>query len=682
MFPKRRLTAVLLLVLILSLVTACSLLNSPPVADFFVFPESGSAPLVVSFDASSSSDTDGIIVAYQWEFGDGTTGSGKTRAHTYGLPGAYTAILTVTDNHGVEESASQAIQVAQAAITASFVANPTSGESPLSVGFDASGSFDPDGESITYAWSFGDGSAGAGLLAGHTYYTAGIYAVLLTVRNGSGDEDQATVTIAVLEAPIAGNARPTASFTATPASGEAPLVVNFNASASSDPDGSITSYAWSFGDSGNASGTTAIHTYTSVGTYTARLIVTDNDGATNSTTTQIEVSVPSVPENLYVDANNGSDTYGDGTQGNPYKTITKALTVARRSGSGCILHVAAGIYSTGLGEKFPLNISGISLVGEGDTKEDVKIIGAITGSFGNVSITNVHLYPYQRITLRGGTPDDRHIPISKRVILENIAITPSGKGSDTYIRVDEVQELRIANCFLSDYSCEIRYVRTSVVVVGNTLRDVKIEHSTGVTITDNNLRRLVLRNYYSPAAVIRENVIYDGIEVDGSAIASIERNIIRQSGTGILVRTASSGTNIIADNVIEDCIRGIIVGYVASADIAHNSLKRCGESINITNSGEATIQGNHILESDVSIHVDATAVADLGGGALDSTGGNVITRSREYDIKDTRVFYSGPLYAKNNIWDDPQPSGTVNGPVESPPNYFIENEGNSIIFSD
>jgi len=201
MSPKGKLAAAApLVVLILSLVAGCSLLNSPPVADFSAFPNSGSAPLVVSFDASSSSDTNGIIVAYRWEFGDGATGSGKVRTHTYELPGAYTATLTVTDNHGAEASASQAIQVAQAAITASFVANPTSGESPLSVDFDASGSFDPGGESITYAWSFGDGSTGVGVVARHTYYTAGIYAVLLTVRNERGDEDQAIATIAVSEA--------------------------------------------------------------------------------------------------------------------------------------------------------------------------------------------------------------------------------------------------------------------------------------------------------------------------------------------------------------------------------------------------------------------------------------------------------------------------------------------------
>jgi len=201
MFLKGRLAAVPLVVLILLLVTACSLFNSPPVASFSVFPNSGSAPLVVSFDASISSDTTGIIVAYQWEFGDETTGAGKVKTHTYELPGEYTARLTVTDDDGAKDLTTWVIQVNKASLTASFTTTPTSGEAPLSVDFDASGSSDPGGESITYAWRFGDGATGNGVAARHTYYTAGIYAVLLTVRNGSGDEDQATVTIAVSKAP-------------------------------------------------------------------------------------------------------------------------------------------------------------------------------------------------------------------------------------------------------------------------------------------------------------------------------------------------------------------------------------------------------------------------------------------------------------------------------------------------
>ena len=105
------------------------------------------------------------------------------------------------------------------------------------------------------------------------------------------------------------NTPPTASFTATPTSGIVPLTVSFNGSASSDPDGSIASYAWSFGDGANGSGVTASHTYNSTGTFTAKLTVTDNRGATASSTAAITVNpdpnVVAAPTNLSGSASRG-----------------------------------------------------------------------------------------------------------------------------------------------------------------------------------------------------------------------------------------------------------------------------------------------------------------------------------------------------------------------------------------
>jgi PKD repeat protein len=83
------------------------------------------------------------------------------------------------------------------------------------------------------------------------------------------------------------NTPPNAVMSANPTSGLAPLAVSFSGSGSNDPDGSIANYAWTFGDGGTASGVGASHTYTTVGTYTARLTVTDNRGGTGSTTTSI-----------------------------------------------------------------------------------------------------------------------------------------------------------------------------------------------------------------------------------------------------------------------------------------------------------------------------------------------------------------------------------------------------------
>ena len=74
--------------------------NERPTAAFTVDVTEGNAPLEVRFDASSSTDPDGRIVSYAWDFGDGNTGSGQIVTHTYETPGAYTPSLTVTDDRG------------------------------------------------------------------------------------------------------------------------------------------------------------------------------------------------------------------------------------------------------------------------------------------------------------------------------------------------------------------------------------------------------------------------------------------------------------------------------------------------------------------------------------------------------------------------------------------------------
>ena len=83
---------------------------------------------------------------------------------------------------------------------------------------------------------------------------------------------------------------PTAAFSANPTSGPAPLTVSFDASGSSDPNGTIVSYAWAFGDTQSGSGAQTSHTYTGAGTFTATLTVTDNDGATGQSSQTITVT--------------------------------------------------------------------------------------------------------------------------------------------------------------------------------------------------------------------------------------------------------------------------------------------------------------------------------------------------------------------------------------------------------
>jgi PKD repeat protein len=153
-----------------------------------------------------------------------------------------------------------------------------------SITFSGSGSSDPDGTISSYAWNFGDGATGSGVSVSHAFAHAGTYTVTLTVtdNNGATASDTATATIAN---------RPPVANAGADQGASVGAAVSFNGSGSSDPDGSITSYAWNFGDSTTGSGVTTSHAYSAAGTYTATLTVTDNNGATATDTAVITVTV-------------------------------------------------------------------------------------------------------------------------------------------------------------------------------------------------------------------------------------------------------------------------------------------------------------------------------------------------------------------------------------------------------
>jgi PKD repeat protein len=152
--------------------------------------------------------------------------------------------------------------------------------------FTGSGSYDPDGTIAAYGWAFGDGTTGSGMTVTHSYATAGSYTATLTVTDNRGLTARDTAAVSITNrAPVA-NAG--ADQTAAPGA-----VVSFSGAGSADPDGTIASYTWSFGDGATGSGVTTNHAYATAGTYTARLTVTDNLGATGTDTATITVAATS-----------------------------------------------------------------------------------------------------------------------------------------------------------------------------------------------------------------------------------------------------------------------------------------------------------------------------------------------------------------------------------------------------
>lgn len=141
--------------------------------------------LSCSFSGSGSSDSDGTIVGYAWEFGDGATGAGAAASHVYAAPGTYEVRLTVTDDDGASSVSARDVTVT-AATNQDPVATFTSSCTNLTCAFDASASSDPDGTITGYAWDFGDGATGSGQTVSHTYTTIGTFAVTLTTTDDQG----------------------------------------------------------------------------------------------------------------------------------------------------------------------------------------------------------------------------------------------------------------------------------------------------------------------------------------------------------------------------------------------------------------------------------------------------------------------------------------------------------------
>jgi PKD repeat protein len=174
--------------------------------------------------------------------------------------------------------------------TAIIEPNINSGRAPIWINFDASNSYDNDGEIVEAQYVFGDGETHTepwdllwGSDVNHEYTVPGTYEAILTVIDDEGGTGSATAQIVVLEAvgippeptpPEPGI--PISSITANPTTGDAPLQVQFTGSATDD--GTITSWAWAFGDGGTSQIQSPLHEYIDNGTYTARLTVTDNDG--------------------------------------------------------------------------------------------------------------------------------------------------------------------------------------------------------------------------------------------------------------------------------------------------------------------------------------------------------------------------------------------------------------------
>jgi PGF-pre-PGF domain-containing protein len=236
-------------------------------ADFTASTQSGEAPLTVQFTDRST----GNPTTWEWDFGDGSSKStAENPSHKYSRAGIYTVSLKA--GNGItsdSETKNGYITVREKPVVpvveASFSANATSGKVPLTVRFTDSSSGGP----TSWKWDFGDGATSTTQNPVHTYSAAGTYSVTLTATNGTVSDD---ITRSNYITP--GNG-PSASFTASPLEGEAPLAVQFTDTSTGNP----TKWEWDFGDGSKSDVKSPSHTYSGAGTYTVKLTVTNSYGS-------------------------------------------------------------------------------------------------------------------------------------------------------------------------------------------------------------------------------------------------------------------------------------------------------------------------------------------------------------------------------------------------------------------
>lgn len=266
-----------------------TVLNAPPIAAFTFSPAAPRLGEMVTFSAAGSSDPDGRIVSYEWDFdGDGVTdATGSSVTHGFDIVGARPVTLRVTDDSGAWSSVTHPVPVQTTPPTAAFTFTPTNPNTGQVITFDSGGSTNPGGTIILREWDFNnDGHTDAtGLQVTHSFATAGAYPVTLKVTNSDGGVGVITHVVPVGVGGTGGaNQPPVADFTFAPPSGtdvHINDVVAFKADGSSDPDGTIVAYEWDFNNDGiyDATGKDVTHVFHAGGAQIVMLKVTDDKGA-------------------------------------------------------------------------------------------------------------------------------------------------------------------------------------------------------------------------------------------------------------------------------------------------------------------------------------------------------------------------------------------------------------------
>jgi len=224
-------------------------------------------------------DVSADTLSFLWDFGDGTTSTDAVPSHAWADDGTYTVTLTVSDEDGGSLTRSVEIFVSNVDPTIDlFVAN--GGDEGEELVFESAAS-DPGDDTLSYLWDFGDGGTSSDASPVHTYADNGVYVVQLTVSDEDGGSTSQFISIEIL------NTAPVLDLVTIvdPVEGVAQAV----SAVASDAGADELTYSWDFGDGGSATGADASYTWLVPGSYTVTVVVTDDDG--DSDTYQQDITV-------------------------------------------------------------------------------------------------------------------------------------------------------------------------------------------------------------------------------------------------------------------------------------------------------------------------------------------------------------------------------------------------------
>jgi PKD repeat protein len=330
--------------------------SGAPVANFTASATSGVAPLALNFTNSST----GSITSYAWNFGDGTSSTSQSPSHVYSAAGSYTVSLTVTGSGG-SNTKTLANYINTTAPATSDTSPPTT---PGTLAASVAGT-----TAINLSWNASTDNVGVtgylvercqGLscrsfvqiatVTGTTFSSTGLvggtsYTYRVRASDAAGNFSGYSNTVTAMTTSAATS--PVAVFSGSPTSGTAPLTVNFASSST----GTITTYAWNFGDGTSSSAQNPSHVYSTAGVYTVSLTVSGSAGSNTKTyTNYVTVAAPTVSGSLsgtWVATSNAADLTSVGSS----DWVQWAQYVRHASGGGQISNLAmlnggiAGNYS-------------------------------------------------------------------------------------------------------------------------------------------------------------------------------------------------------------------------------------------------------------------------------------------------------------------------------------------------